>query len=112
MIELLIDKINSEIGEILIVVEDKTLCALDFVDYELRMVKLLNKRYKSVSLVEAKNPYGFSDLIRAYFNGDYCSLDEIPVKTGGTSFQPGLVHFTGNSAWNRHFVSRISDTGG
>jgi len=87
MTTLLIDKIDSEIGEILVVSDGESLTSLDFSDYEPRMMKLLEKRYGSVNLVEKKNPQEFSDRIRAYLNGDYNSLDDIPVKTGGTPFQ-------------------------
>lgn len=87
MTTLLIDKIDSEIGEILVVSDGESLTSLDFSGYEPRMMKLLEKRYGSVNLIEKKNPQGFSDRIRAYLNGDYNSLDDIPVKTGGTPFQ-------------------------
>ena len=50
-------------------------------------MKLLSKRYPSITLIEKQNSHGFSDRIRAYLASDYHSLDEIPVKTGGTPFQ-------------------------
>jgi len=87
MTELLIDRINSAIGEILVVSDGENLCALDFADYELRMMKLLKKRYKSIALTEKRNPQGLSDRIQAYLDGDHHSTEDIPVKTGGTPFQ-------------------------
>ena len=85
--ELLVDKINSEIGTILIVSDGEKLCALDFADCELRMMNLLKRRYGSFYSQEIKNPQGFSSRIRAYFQGESHSLDDIPVNTGGTTFQ-------------------------
>lgn len=86
-VKLLIDKINSPIGTILIVSDGKKLCALDFADCEQRMGKLLQKRYSSFYFQETKNPQGFSSLVQAYLEGDRHSLDNIPLDTGGTPFQ-------------------------
>ncbi|AFY43790.1 methylated-DNA--[protein]-cysteine S-methyltransferase [Nostoc sp. PCC 7107] len=85
--QLVIDKINSAIGTILIVTNREKLCALDFADYEPRMLKLLNKRYGSFDFQYLKNPQGFSNQIQAYFDGDRTSLNNIPISTGGTVFQ-------------------------
>ncbi|BAB76689.1 methylated-DNA--[protein]-cysteine S-methyltransferase [Anabaena sp. FACHB-709] len=85
--KLLIDKISSEIGTILIVSDGKSLCALDFEDYQPRMLKLLQKRYGSCDFQEVENPQGFSSLIQAYLQGDRHSLKNLPIETGGTPFQ-------------------------
>ena len=85
--ELLIDQINSEIGQLLIVCDHKQLCALDYSDYEDRMTALLKNRYGEISLTAATNPLGVSDRIQAYLTGDYSSLDDIPVNPGGAPFQ-------------------------
>ncbi len=82
-----IDRIPSPIGIILLVSDGKSLCSLDFADYEARMMGLLQKRYESVELVDTIDPQGFSSKVRAYLDGDYGSLDDITVNTGGTSFQ-------------------------
>jgi methylated-DNA-[protein]-cysteine S-methyltransferase len=87
MSKLWIDKLNTKIGQILIVSDGTALCALDFADYESRMVKLLEKRYGSVQWCEQINPQGFSDRIQAYFAGEFDSLEAIPVNPGGTPFQ-------------------------
>lgn len=85
--KLLIDKINSDIGTILIVCDREKLCALDFGDYEPRMLKLLARRYESFDFEDVKDPNGFVSKIQAYFKGDRNSLNDIPVSTGGTTFQ-------------------------
>jgi methylated-DNA-[protein]-cysteine S-methyltransferase len=81
------DRIDSPIGTILLVVDDKQLCSLDYADYEPRMMTLLQRRYGSVQLEQVSDPCGFSRRIRNYLAGDYACLDTIPVSTGGTAFQ-------------------------
>jgi methylated-DNA-[protein]-cysteine S-methyltransferase len=87
MQELQLDTFDSPIGTVLIVGDGERLCALDFADCEQRMMKLLRRHYGSVHLVQTTDPAGFSSRVRAYFAGDYQSLDAIPVSTGGTDFQ-------------------------
>lgn len=84
---LAIDRINSAIGEIIVVTDEGHLCALDFENYEIRMMTLLKKRFGQTQLKLARNPLGICDRIQAYLNGDYYDLTEIPVSTGGTAFQ-------------------------
>jgi len=81
------DKIDSPIGIVLIVVDAGQLCALDYEDYEQRMLTLLERRYGSVHLEPTTDPCGFSSRVRDYFAGDYSALDDIAVNTGGTAFQ-------------------------
>jgi methylated-DNA-[protein]-cysteine S-methyltransferase len=85
--ELLIDRIPSPIGTILLVSDGHSLCSLDFADYETRLMALLHKRYASVKLIESLDPQEFSSKIRAYLAGDYACLDDLPVHAGGTDFQ-------------------------
>jgi methylated-DNA-[protein]-cysteine S-methyltransferase len=87
MKELQCDRLASPIGTILLVVDDKRLCSLDYVDYEPRMMTLLQRRYGPVTLEPISDPCGFSSRMRDYLAGDYASLDTIPVSTGGTAFQ-------------------------
>jgi methylated-DNA-[protein]-cysteine S-methyltransferase len=85
--ELLIDRVESEIGEILIVTDGDRLCALDYADYQDRMTTLLRTRYGHFYLKKAVNPHGFSSLLQAYLAGDYSALNQISVNPGGTAFQ-------------------------
>ncbi len=87
MKELLLDRIDSPIGDILIVVDGERLCSLDYADYEARMMTSLQRRYWPIHLTQERDPSGFSSRVRAYLAGDYRSLDTIPVNTGGTVFQ-------------------------
>ena len=87
MRELLIDRIDSAIGTILLVSDGESLCALDYADYEERLKRLLLRHYHEYHLRAVVNPQGFSNRIRAYLAGDLGSLNSIPVNTGGTPFQ-------------------------
>jgi methylated-DNA-[protein]-cysteine S-methyltransferase len=81
------ERIGSPIGEIVIVVDGGRLAALDYADYEPRMLKLLHRRYGSIRLEETRDAGGFRGRVDDYFAGDYTSLDAIPIATGGTAFQ-------------------------
>lgn len=86
-IKLVFDRIESEIGDIIVVTDGQSLVALDFADYEPRMRKLLAARYGNFELTRLDNPGGISEKVKAYLAGDFQSLDNIPVDTGGTPFQ-------------------------
>jgi methylated-DNA-[protein]-cysteine S-methyltransferase len=87
MKNLLLDKVSSPLGVLLIVSDGARLCALDYADHERRMLKLLRARYEQVHLQTVKNPGGVSHLIRSYLAGDVFCIDSIPINTGGTPFQ-------------------------
>jgi methylated-DNA-[protein]-cysteine S-methyltransferase len=87
IMKLLIDRITSPMGTMLLVSDGRSLCSLDFADYEARMMELLQKRYEAVELVEAIDPQEFSSKIRAYLAGDFSALNDISVNAGGTEFQ-------------------------
>jgi methylated-DNA-[protein]-cysteine S-methyltransferase len=87
MKELLVDTIESPIGKIIIVVDEGRMCALDFEEYEERMLKLLRRRYANFEFRQTDNPYGFSQCVKDYLAGDFSRLDAIAVSTGGTPFQ-------------------------
>ena len=85
--ELLIDRIDSALGKILLVSDGERLCALDYAGYENRMMTLLRRRDPDFQLRNTIDPQGFSSLIRAYLAGDIACINRIPVNTGGTAFQ-------------------------
>lgn len=87
MKELRYDAVESPMGTLVLVVDGEQLCSLEFGDYEERLMLLLRKRYGAVQLTQTTDPCGFSGRVRAYLAGDYHSLDDIPVNTGGTAFQ-------------------------
>jgi methylated-DNA-[protein]-cysteine S-methyltransferase len=84
--ELLTDKIASPIGNILIAAAGR-LIALEFAQVRERFDADLRSRFGECRLKQSRNPFGFSDRIRAYFRGELSALDDIPVDGGGTAFQ-------------------------
>ena len=87
VVELLIDRIPTEIGTVLIVSDEKAVCAVDFEDCEARMHELLTKNYDAFKLIPKRNPLGISDRLQAYFEGNFRAIDDISVNPGGTDFQ-------------------------
>jgi methylated-DNA-[protein]-cysteine S-methyltransferase len=85
--KVLIDRIASPIGTVVLVSDGRSMCALDFEDYEDRMMTLLRRYRGDVAFTEADDPQGFSSRLRAYFAGHIDAVDDIPVKAGGSPFQ-------------------------
>lgn len=85
--KLWLDRLDSPIGEILVVTDDRALYALDFADYEARMLTLLRQRFQALEFTNVKNSLGICDRLHAYFAGNFDVLEEIPVNLGGTAFQ-------------------------
>ena len=89
-LRLLIDRINTPIGKMLIVSDlEGNLRAVDWVEYETRMQRLLRLHYgkDGFQLKTARNPNGLADAISSYFAGELTKIDTLPVRTAGTSFQ-------------------------
>jgi methylated-DNA-[protein]-cysteine S-methyltransferase len=95
VLHFLVDRIDTPIGELLLVADDAgSLRAIDWADYEWRMLRLLRLHYGTgeFELEPAHNPHGLSDALERYFAGDVEVIDDIPVRTAGTPFQ--------RSVWN------------
>lgn len=92
LLHLFLDRIDTPIGELLLVVDDAgKLRALDWADYEQRMLRLLRLHYgrAGFKLEPAHRTQGMREreAIGRYFAGDIGAIDEIPVETAGTPFQ-------------------------
>ena len=90
VLQLLIDRIETPIGELLLVADEAgKLRALDWADYEDRMLRMLRRHYgkNGFTLTPAHNPHGLRDTMQRYFAGDVNAIDEISVETAGTPFQ-------------------------
>ncbi len=86
--QLLLSDFASPVGTILLVHDrDEALRALDFQDYEDRMLRLLKRHYGRVDLVRAPAPLRTTAALEHYFAGSFDALAAIPVATGGTAFQ-------------------------
>lgn len=86
--DLTLDRLATPVGEMLVVTDaDGAVRALDFADYEPRMLRLLARHWGPVTLTPGRAPDRVRDAIAAYFAGDLTVLDGLEVKTNGTAFQ-------------------------
>jgi methylated-DNA-[protein]-cysteine S-methyltransferase len=86
----LVDSLNTPIGEMLIVADlDGNLRAVDWVDHEVRMHRILRHHYgeRGFRLQSACNLNALKSAIGRYFEGELGAIDTLPVQTGGTPFQ-------------------------
>ena len=87
---LMYDRLDTPIGQVLILADDQgRLIAVDFSDYEDRMARFLERRSgrRLDSTVAARDPFGLTSAIAAYFAGDIAAIDTLPVEQPGTAFQ-------------------------
>jgi methylated-DNA-[protein]-cysteine S-methyltransferase len=90
ILQLLIDRIDTPIGEMLIVADcEGNLRAVDWTDHETRMRRSLRRHYgeNGFTLEAARNPNGLTQAISSYFEGELTAIDVLPVQTAGTPFQ-------------------------
>lgn len=81
----------SPIGMMLLVIDSHNrLCALDFEDYQPRMMRLLKRYHGGGPLIEGVVPPDTDALLTAYFAGQLNALDELVCFTGGTPFQQSV----------------------
>ena len=85
--KLLIDRIESDIGDIALASDGERLCALDSEDDEAVIEPRLRRRFPDAQLTRADDPQGFTSCIRAYLAGELQVIGDVPVSTGGTEFQ-------------------------
>lgn len=89
-LQLLFDRLDTPIGDMLLVVDDEgNLRATFWTDHDgdVREFFARHSRGALVDLQPASNPYGLTGAVAAYFAGDLQAIDTVPVKTGGTEFQ-------------------------
>ena len=90
---LLVDRLQTPIGELLIVADRAgNLRTIDWTDHEARMRQLLDRYYGKggYTLEAARDPGGLTRAMRAYFKGDIGVIDKLPVETTGTPFQKSV----------------------
>jgi methylated-DNA-[protein]-cysteine S-methyltransferase len=90
VLQLLLDRVETPIGEMLVVADlSGNLRAVDWSDYEERMLRLLRLHYGNggFEIKAARNPHGLADAMHRYFSGDLGVIDTLPVATAGTPFQ-------------------------
>ncbi len=79
--------VGSPIGAILVAADERALLALEFEDFEARLMAGLKARFGTVPTKRARDPLGIATRLRAYLAGDLAALEAIPVDPGGTPFQ-------------------------
>lgn len=90
MLELKIDTIDTPSGALFVVTDMlDTVRALDWVDCEERMRRLLNTHYDTEGFSVCPLPVGIHirNSLSAYFAGELTALDALPTHTNGTPFQ-------------------------
>jgi methylated-DNA-[protein]-cysteine S-methyltransferase len=85
--DLLLDRLPTPIGTILLVCDGDALRALDFGDSESRLHRWLGRHYGAYRLAPERAPATIRHRLGEYFEGGFESLDHIPVAAGGTAFQ-------------------------
>lgn len=89
-LQLQLTRLTTPIGQMLIVADhDGQLRAIDWSDYEDRMLNLLRRYYGNAgfALTESNNLTNLTAAITRYFAGDLRAIENLPVATGGTPFQ-------------------------
>ena len=81
------DTIPTPIGPMTLLASDGVLVFLEFSDADDRVDREMKVRFGDVELVPAKNPFGFSERVTKYFDGDLATIETIPTDGGGTDFQ-------------------------
>lgn len=85
---LTLDRIETPLGEVLLVTDaEGAVRALDFKDFEPRMMTLLARHYGAVELLQGRAPETVRMAVQAYFDGDAHALEGLTTRTGGTDFQ-------------------------
>lgn len=90
ILNLLIDRFATPIGEMVIVADhDGNLRAADWTDHNDRMMNLLQCHYgkHGFALESSSDPGGLSQMLENYFAGELTSIDSLPTQTHGTPFQ-------------------------
>jgi len=88
---LTLDRMATPVGEVLLVTDtDGAVRALDFVDYQPRMMRLLGRHAPGATLVEGRASEPARAAVLAYFAGDARALDGVTIRTSGTAFQEAV----------------------
>lgn len=95
LLELLVDRLLTPIGEMLIVTDgERCIRAIDWTEHEANVRRLLSLHYgeHGFRLEPAQRPHTASGAIARYFEGELTAIDDLPVRTGGTDFQRAVWH--------------------
>ena len=86
-----LDRLRTPVGTLLLVTDETgTLRALDFDDYESRMLRLLRAQYGESTLVIGAAPAEIATNLLSYFEGELEALRTIPWAAAGDTFQQSV----------------------
>jgi methylated-DNA-[protein]-cysteine S-methyltransferase len=83
----LTDRIQTPIGDMILVARDGALLLLEFEDATGRVEREMKLRFKTHELQKAENPFGLSQIMQDYFIGDINAINTILTDGGGTQFE-------------------------
>jgi methylated-DNA-[protein]-cysteine S-methyltransferase len=84
---LLVERIKTPIGALLITHDGKFLANIAFADREERRAKELKRDFPDVEVKRAPKPSHFATALARYFDGDIRVIDKLLVMDFGTVFQ-------------------------
>jgi methylated-DNA-[protein]-cysteine S-methyltransferase len=84
---LIIDRIDSPIGSLLVATDDGAVRMLHFGDDVAHAVRRLRGFYGTIEVVERRERLGVRERLDAYFSGEFGAFDDLPLATNGTAFQ-------------------------
>ena len=85
---LILDQIATPVGETLLVTDETgALRALDFADYEGRMLTLMRRHYGALVAEPGRAPDKVRNSVERYFAGEMDAFKGVVWKTNGTVFQ-------------------------
>jgi methylated-DNA-[protein]-cysteine S-methyltransferase len=83
-----LERLKTPIGVALLVTDGNgDLCALDWADFEGRLLRLMRQQYGRADLVDARGPKAIRTALSGYFAGSFAGLETIRCRFGGTPFQ-------------------------
>ena len=83
----LTDRIETPIGDMILVARDGVLLLLEFEDAMPRIERQMKARFTDFEMQLSKNPFGLTDIMRDYFGGNIYAIDNILTDGGGTAFE-------------------------
>jgi methylated-DNA-[protein]-cysteine S-methyltransferase len=89
-LRLLTETLSTPIGKLVVISDENgRLRAIDWIDYDDRMHRLLARHYgkDNVTLTPTSRSLGLTSAVAAYFDGDLHAIDSLSTATEGTLFQ-------------------------
>ena len=84
------DHIQTPIGDMILVARDGVLLLLEFEDAAGRVEREMKMRFKNFEMQLTTNPFGLTDMMRDYFDGNIHAIDNILTDGGGTAFEKSV----------------------